>query len=215
MIQTRWRKVFGSTRYYACVFTADGNDSSDPDLQMRDEISAVRDRRYRARVVKVYPRFRTDRMTAQASFRSASRECHLGIPAANHDPDPADRMRSTGLVQGFGGAGESVSSMRKSPFTSRGTPAKLELCWTFPSLAQNSVAKTLAFALLPTALPEPRRSPRPPSRMLPSCFTSAARSRITQIWPAAVTPRTVVFAEPVGITPIPPSNLTKFWAKVD
>ena len=137
---------------------------------MRDEISAVRDRRYRSGG-KVYPRFRTDRMTAQASFRSASRECHLGIPAANHDPDPADRMRSTGLVQGFGGAGESVSSMRKSPFTSRGTPAKLELCWTFPSLAQNSVAKTLAFALLPTALPEPRRSPRPPSRMLPSCFT--------------------------------------------
>ena len=25
-IQTRWRKVFGPTRYYACVFTADGND---------------------------------------------------------------------------------------------------------------------------------------------------------------------------------------------
>jgi endonuclease YncB( thermonuclease family) len=25
-IQTRWRKVFGPTRYYACVFTAGGND---------------------------------------------------------------------------------------------------------------------------------------------------------------------------------------------
>ena len=137
---------------------------------------------------------------------------HLGIPAANHDPGPVTRMRSTGLVQVFGGAGESVSSMRKSPFTSSGTPARFELCWTFPSFAQNSVAKTLALALLPTALPEPRSRPRPSSPILPSCFTSAARSRITQIWPAAATPRTVVFAEPVGITPIPPLNLTKFWA---
>src|SRR5437660_9589965 len=42
---------------------------------------------------------------------------HLGIPAANHDPAPVTRIRSTGLAQGFGGAGESVSSMRKSPFT--------------------------------------------------------------------------------------------------
>ena len=140
---------------------------------------------------------------------------HLGIPAANHDPDPADLMRSTGLVQGFGGAGESMSSMRKSPFTSSGTPARFELCWILPSFAQNSVAKTLALALLPMALPEPRRRPRPSSRMLPSCFTSAARSRITQIWPAAAMPRTVVFAEPVGITPIPPVNLTKFWARTE
>jgi len=32
-----------------------------------------------------------------------------GIPAANHDPPLATRMRSTGLVQVFGGAGESES----------------------------------------------------------------------------------------------------------
>ena len=153
--------------------------------------------------------------TPNKNMRHPSIVYHLGIPAANHDPDPADRMRSTGLVQVFGGTGESVSSMRKSPFTSSGTPARFELCWTFPSFAQNSVAKTLALALLPTASPAPRRRPRPSSRMLPSCFTSAARSRITQIWPAAATPRTVVFVEPVGITPIPPLNLTKFWARAD
>ncbi len=148
--------------------------------------------------------------------RHASIVYHLGIPAANHELVPAmDRMRSTGLVQGFGGAGESVSSMRKSPFTSSGTPVRVELCWIFPSFAQNSVAKTLALALLPTPLPEPRRRPRPSTRILPSCFTSAARSWITQIWPAAVTVRTVVFVEPVGITPIPPLNLTKFWATAD
>src|SRR4029079_226401 len=140
---------------------------------------------------------------------------HLGIPAANHDPDAVDRMRSTGLVQGFGGAGESVSSMRKSPSTSSGTPVRVELCWTLPSFAQNSVAKTLWLALLPTPLPEPRRRPRPSSRILPSCFTSAARSWITQIWPAAGTVRTVVFVEPVGITPIPPLNLTTCWAMAD
>lgn len=141
--------------------------------------------------------------------------CHLGIPAANHAAFPADRMRSTGLVQGFGGAGESVSSMRKSPSTSSGTPARFELCWIFPSFAQNSVAKTLWLALLPTELPEARRRPRPSSRILPSCFTSAARSWILQIWPAARTVRTVVFVEPVGITPTPPLKLTKFWAEAD
>jgi hypothetical protein len=32
-----------------------------------------------------------------------------GIPAANHAPLPVTRMRSTGLVQVFGGAGESES----------------------------------------------------------------------------------------------------------
>jgi hypothetical protein len=32
-----------------------------------------------------------------------------GIPAANHDPFAVTRMRSTGLVQVFGGAGESES----------------------------------------------------------------------------------------------------------
>jgi hypothetical protein len=43
---------------------------------------------------------------------------YLGIPAANHAPFPVTRMRSTGLAQVFGGAGESLSLMRKSPFTS-------------------------------------------------------------------------------------------------
>lgn len=32
-----------------------------------------------------------------------------GIPAANHDPFAVTRMRSTGLVQVSGGAGESES----------------------------------------------------------------------------------------------------------
>jgi hypothetical protein len=32
-----------------------------------------------------------------------------GIPAANHDPLPVTRMRSTGLVQVSGGKGESES----------------------------------------------------------------------------------------------------------
>jgi len=153
--------------------------------------------------------------SALVNLRHPSIACHLGIPAANHDPDAVDRMRSTGLVQGFGGAGDSVSSMRKSPSTSSGTPVRVELCWTLPSFAQNSVAKTLWLALLPTPLPEPRRRPRPSSRILPSCFTSAARSWITQIWPAAGTVRTVVFVEPVGITPMPPLNLTRFWAMAD
>jgi hypothetical protein len=115
-------------------------------------------------------------------------------------------------VQELGTAGESVSLMLKSPSTSSGTPAGFELCWIFPSFAQNSVANTLAPPLLPTALPEPRRRPRPSTRMLPSCFTSAVRSRITQIWPAAGTPRTEVLAEPVGTTPTPPLNLTKLWS---
>jgi len=42
---------------------------------------------------------------------------HSGIPAANHPRDEALRIRSTGLVQVFGGAGESLPSMLKSPFT--------------------------------------------------------------------------------------------------
>ena len=115
-------------------------------------------------------------------------------------------------MQELGTAGESVSLMLKSPFTSSGTPAGFELCWIFPSFAQNSVANTFAPPLLPTPSPAPRRRPRPSTRMLPSGSTSAIRSRITQIWPAAGTPRTEVFAEPVVISPIPPLNLTKLWA---
>jgi hypothetical protein len=102
--------------------------------------------------------------------------------------------------------------MLKSPSSSSGTPAGFELCWIFPSFAQNSVANTLAPPLLPTASPAPRRRPRPSTMMLPSRFTSAVRSLTTQIWPAAATPRTEVLAEPVVISPIPPLNLTKLWA---
>ena len=154
---------------------------------------------------------------AFVSLRSGSNSrfiYYLGIPAANHDPDVL-RMRSTGARQVLGGTGESVSLMRKSPSNSSGTPAAFELCWIFPSLEQNSVAKTLAPALLPIASPAPRRRPCPSTRMLPSCLTSASRVRITQIWPAAGTPRTVVFVEPVVISPIPPLKLTKPWAMAD
>ncbi|MCU1261630.1 MAG: hypothetical protein JWO80_4515, partial [Bryobacterales bacterium] len=34
---------------------------------------------------------------------------YLGIPAANHAPFAVTRIRSTGLAQVFGGAGESLS----------------------------------------------------------------------------------------------------------
>jgi endonuclease YncB( thermonuclease family) len=38
-IQTRWRKVFGPTRYYACVFTADGNDLAE--LLVRNGLARI------------------------------------------------------------------------------------------------------------------------------------------------------------------------------
>jgi endonuclease YncB( thermonuclease family) len=38
-IQTRWRKVFGPTRYYACVFTADGNDVAE--LLVRNGLARI------------------------------------------------------------------------------------------------------------------------------------------------------------------------------
>ena len=38
-IQTRWRKVFGLTRYYACVFTADGNDLAE--LLVRNGLARI------------------------------------------------------------------------------------------------------------------------------------------------------------------------------
>jgi len=38
-IQTRWRKVFGPTRYNACVFTADGNDLAE--LLLRNGLARI------------------------------------------------------------------------------------------------------------------------------------------------------------------------------
>jgi endonuclease YncB( thermonuclease family) len=38
-IQTRWRKVFGPTRYYACVFTADGKDLAE--LLVRNGLARI------------------------------------------------------------------------------------------------------------------------------------------------------------------------------
>ena len=38
-IQTRWRKVVGPTRYYACVFTADGNDLAE--LLVRNGLARI------------------------------------------------------------------------------------------------------------------------------------------------------------------------------
>jgi endonuclease YncB( thermonuclease family) len=38
-IQTRWRKVFGPTRYYACVFTAEGHDLAE--LLVRNGLARI------------------------------------------------------------------------------------------------------------------------------------------------------------------------------
>ena len=38
-VQTRWRKVFGPTRYYACVFTADGDDLAE--LLVRNGLARI------------------------------------------------------------------------------------------------------------------------------------------------------------------------------
>ena len=38
-IQTRWRKVFGPTGFYACVFTADGNDLAE--LLVRNGLARI------------------------------------------------------------------------------------------------------------------------------------------------------------------------------
>jgi endonuclease YncB( thermonuclease family) len=38
-IQTRWRRVFGPTRYYAFVFTADGNDLAE--LLVRNGLARI------------------------------------------------------------------------------------------------------------------------------------------------------------------------------
>jgi len=65
---------------------------------------------------------------------------------ANHAPLPLLRIRSTGLGQSDG-AGFSVSSIRKSPFGSSGTPIVAVLLATKGAAAsQINVAKTLWLA---------------------------------------------------------------------
>ena len=90
---------------------------------------------------------------------------------------------------------------------------KICAVWDIPVICAAQRRKNARVAVASDGIAAPRRRPRPSTRMLPSCFTSAARSRITQIWPAAATPRTVVFVEPVEISPIPSLNLTKFWGQ--
>src|SRR5258705_6542919 len=144
------------------------------------------------------------------------------MPAANQAGLGSElRMRSTGLSQLAGGAGTSTSSIRKSPFGASATPAPFVLCSVKGATAsQISVAKTLALALKPMALPPPSSRPRPSTWIRPSTFTSALRAEITQIWPGGWTPRTMfrvttsaVAACPTpaatGRTPIPPRNFTR------
>src|SRR6266478_1982271 len=144
------------------------------------------------------------------------------MPAANQAGLGCElRMRSTGLSQLAGGAGTSTSSIRKSPFGASGTPTPFVLCSVKGATAsQISVAKTLALALKPIALPPPSSKPRPSTSIRPSTFTSALRAEITQIWPGGWTPRTMfrvttsaVAACPTpaatGRTPIPPRNFTR------
>jgi hypothetical protein len=50
-----------------------------------------------------------ERMAAAAFWMNSKPLGYLGIPAANHAPPLVTRMRSTGLVQVSGGAGESES----------------------------------------------------------------------------------------------------------
>src|SRR5882724_2654600 len=144
------------------------------------------------------------------------------MPAANQAGLGSElRMRRTGLSQLAGGGGTSTSSIRKSPFGASASPAPYVLCSVKGATAsQISVAKTLALALKPMALPPPSSRPRPSTWIRPSTFTSALRAEITQIWPGGWTPRTMlrvttsaVAACPTpaatGRTPIPPRNFTR------
>src|SRR5689334_5521777 len=68
---------------------------------------------------------------------------YFRIPAANQAP-PTLRIRRTGLAQSGGGGGSRKSSIRKSPFSSSGTPADGVLCSVNGELgSQISVAWTL------------------------------------------------------------------------
>ena len=66
------------------------------------------------------------------------------IPAANQAfPVPVLRIRSIGLAQGKDGAGESMSSILKSPVRVNGTPVRVVLfCVNGAAAWQMSVAKT-------------------------------------------------------------------------
>ena len=65
---------------------------------------------------------------------------YLRIPAANQLP-PVLTMSRTGLVQGVGGTGARVPSIRKSPLGSSGT--RTESCITPGAGPQNNLARTL------------------------------------------------------------------------
>src|SRR2546425_6170479 len=119
------------------------------------------------------------------------------MPAANQFLLPALRMRSTGPTQGFGGAGDRKSSIRKSPLASSGTPCMPAVTSSLSVLCkvkvpsgatQISVAKTLCPAFVPMLLPPASSKPRPRTLMRPSTFTSALRSAIVQIWPGGGDP---------------------------
>src|SRR3989454_3016060 len=154
------------------------------------------------------------------------------MPAAIQAPGdggvPAKiRIRSTGLVQGSGGVGLSVSFILKSPSAASGCPPVL--CGT--SLPQNSVAATIVPPPRVPMLSLPARTrPFPSALMSPFSLTFASNLLITHGWPPGDTPRTtlrftVQFVEPVAgvqakipsavITPIPPSNSTRVPAIAD
>jgi hypothetical protein len=65
---------------------------------------------------------------------------YLRIPAANQLPPPLTMSR-TGLVQGVGGTGARVPSIRKSPLGSSGM--RTESCITPGAGPQNNLARTL------------------------------------------------------------------------
>jgi hypothetical protein len=121
-----------------------------------------------------------------------------GMPAANQGPpvSVALRIRSTGLPQGFEGAGERVSSIVKSPSAASATALATGVLWTvngpLGSVPQISVAKTLCPPFVPIALPPARSRPRPSTWIRPSTFTSALRARISS---------NIYLAEAIGFLP--------------
>src|SRR2546422_9495413 len=154
------------------------------------------------------------------------------MPAAIQRP-AATRMRSTGFVQGWGGAGESVSLISKPTSAASGTGGS-EL-WAVGGVVfvelnggpQKSVANTLCPPLVPIPSPPARSRPFPSALMSPFSLTFASNLLITQGWPPGETPRMslrtgVVHAAgaagvqlETGITPIPPSNSTRVPAVTD
>src|SRR5213594_2630294 len=134
------------------------------------------------------------------------------------------RMRSVGVGQVAGTAGESVSVNLKSPSAASGWDP--ELC---PSGAVSSAQKSVAATsftppAVPIALLPARTKPLPSAVILPFVLTLALNCLITQGWPPGGTPRTslrrtkqVVGSWPQVTpsavrTPIPPSNSTRVSA---